>query len=130
MLEKPFQIISQCRGRCIPPRRLTVDRRVDDRLQITRQMRYEAPQPLGLLAHHPAHRFVAIDPLESRSQAEQFVEGQPQGIDVRAGVAFALESFRCHVPECADDVARAGDVLGVVSLGQAEIGDPDVSLGI
>ena len=42
----------------------------------------------------------------------------------------ALERLRRHVAQGAQDVAGVGEVLVVVELGQAEVGDPDGAAGV
>ncbi len=93
-------------------------------------MGHEPAQPLGLFAHDPPHQFVAVCRRISRPQGQQFVERQPQRVNVAPRITLALESFRRHVAHGADDIAGVGDVFGIGGLGQAEVGDPDVALGV
>ena len=79
---------------------------------------------------HLIHQLVPVRPVERRLERGQLVERQPQRVDVGAGVALALEPLRCHVAQRAEDVAGVRQVVGVRRLGQAEVGDPDVPLGV
>ena len=79
---------------------------------------------------HVVHQFVPVGPVVRRLERGQLVEGQAQAVDVGADVALALEPLGCHVPDRAEDVAGVRQVVGVRGLGQAEVGDPDVPLGV
>ena len=68
--------------------------------------------------------FSRSDVVERRPERQQLVEGQPQRVDVGAGVALAAEPLGRHVAERAQDVAGLGQAV-VLRLGQAEVGDPD-----
>jgi hypothetical protein len=77
------------------------------------------------LVHQPQ----AIAVRKRRPQHQQLIQRQPQPIDVGALVAFALEPFRGHVAQRADDVAGDGQRV-LLRFGQAEIGDPDDAGGV
>ena len=68
---------------------------------------------------------------EQCPQRQQLIQGHAQCIDVAPRLRAAIEPLRRHEAHGADDVAGLGQsVFSLERLGQAEIGDPDVSPGV
>ena len=77
-----------------------------------------------LMSSHPVGR------RERRLEREHLVKRHPQAVDVAPQVRLPLEPLRRHVAQRAHDVARAGQLLGSLRLGQTEVGHPDRSLEV
>ena len=79
------------------------------------------------------HAVDQLDPVrlvERGPQCQQLVQGRPQGVHIAPRVGPAVEPLRRHVPQRAHDVAGARQLVAVLGLGQAEVGDPDFALGV
>ena len=63
---------------------------------------------------------------ERRAERQHLVERRPQGVDVAPGVRDAAEPLGGHEAQRPDQVVRLREVVPILELGQAEVGDPDV----
>ena len=59
----------------------------------------------------------------------EFVQRQPQGIDVTAGIGLATKTLWGHVAQRPHNVPRLGQVRGII-LGQSKIGKPDRAVDV
>jgi hypothetical protein len=106
-------------------RRLALDRLLDDRLEVAGNLAIEPVQRRRRLIGHLLDQAAALLLVERRAEGEHLVERQAQRVDVAPAVDLAAERLGGHVPQGAEDVTGVGEVLLVVRLGQAEVGDPD-----
>ena len=90
----------------------------------------ELPEQGRIVAAHPFDQLVAIGGLVGRAQSHQLIEREAQAVEVGPRVAPPREAFRGHVANRAQDIAGAGQILGLERLGQPEVGHPDVSLRV
>ena len=67
---------------------------------------------------------------KDRAQGQHLVQCRAQGVDVAAAVGDALEPLGGHEPERPHQVMRMGQVLALDQLGQPEVGDPGIALGV
>jgi hypothetical protein len=63
--------------------------------------------------------------LVRRAEGDQLEQGEPERVDVTAGVGLPVERLRRHVAKRAEQVAGVREVVRVIRLGQAEVGDPN-----
>ena len=63
-------------------------------------------------------------------QCQQFVQREPQTVDVAAGVGVAAHLFGGHVPQGSDNVAALRNVVAFDGFGQPEVGHPDNALPV
>jgi hypothetical protein len=124
------QVLGQLGRRLVAVGRVTGQRLEHDRLQVARHRRVQPSRRRRLRVDDLVHQLLPVRLVEGRAQGQQLVKGQPQGVDVAAGVALAGEPLRRHVAQGADDVARVRQVVAVGGLGEAEVGDPDDALGV
>ncbi len=127
--DEPPQVFAHSLGRLVPRLGVLVDRLEHDRFQVPWDPRIDSPGPLRLLGLDSLDQLEPVRRAESRTQREQLVERQTQRVDVGPSVAFAPKPLRRHVADRTQDVTTLGQPL-VVSLGQAEIRDPDHPFGV
>ena len=63
-------------------------------------------------------------------QGQQLVERRAQRIDIAQRAGDAPEPLGRHEPQCPDQVVRLRQLVPLDELGQPEVGDPDVPLGV
>ena len=98
----------------------------DDRLQVAGNPAIELPRRHRRVVLDPVNQLELVLTLERRTQGQQLVERRTQRVKVAATVRDALEPLRGHVPQGPDQVLRLRQVVPLLELGQAEVGDPDV----
>ena len=81
-------------------------------------------RPVGDLVHELNLVLLGL----GRPQGQELVERRAEGIDVTAPVGDAPEPLRGHEPERSRQVVRAGEIVPLDELGQAEIGHPGVAV--
>ena len=79
---------------------------------------------------HLLDQSLPIGGVERWPQGQELVEGQAQAVHVAPGIGLAAQSLWRQVAQRADHIAGVGQVLAVARLRQAEVGDPDVALGV
>jgi hypothetical protein len=131
VLHEALEVLGHLGRRLVALGRLAGDRFEHHRLQVARHRRVELPGPWRLVVHDLLDEFAAVPLVERRPHRQQLIEGQPQGVQVAADVALAVEALGGHVTQRADDVSGVCQVVAIgFSLGQSEIGDPDVALPV
>ena len=91
--QEPPQVLGHRFGRLVPRLRVLIDRLQDDRLQVARDAGIDGPRLLRLLGLDLLDQLQAVRIGECRTEREQFVEGEPQRVDVGPSVAFASEAL-------------------------------------
>ena len=129
-LHEPQEVLSQLRGRGVPLRWLAGDGLLDDRLQVPRYLRRPRPEPRRLLVPDLFDQTTLIRLLVGRLQGHEFIQRQPQAVNIGPGITLPLEPLRGHVADRAQEIAKIRQVIGIGNLGQPEISDPDVLLDI
>jgi hypothetical protein len=130
-VEERLQVVGQGGGRGVAPGRLLVQALEADRLQVARQPRHQPAGRHRLVGQHLQHRVERRLGPERRAAGQALVEDGAQGVDVGGGadlLRLARRLLRRHVGGGAEDGAGlrlAADV--VQALGQAEVGDPQLS---
>ncbi len=61
---------------------------------------------------------------EGRLECQQFIQREPQAIDIAAHVGMAMQTFGRHILQGADHIAGAREIALFEHLGQPEVGDP------
>ncbi len=76
------------------------------------------------------HQVRAARVIMGWSQGEHFIqrEAKAVGVAVRAWVSSKL--LGSHIPKCADDVARARNIVIFHRLCQTKVGNPNASFGV
>ena len=127
--QESSQIFGERLGRRVAAFGELVHRLQDDRLQVAGDAAVDRPRPGRLLVLDLLDEPEPVGRVVGRAERQQLVECHAQGVGVGPGVAEAAEPLRRHVAEGAEDVSGRGQAV-VVGLGEAEVGDPDDSVGV
>ncbi len=122
--QEATQVLGHRLGRGISPPRVLLDRLQDDRLEVARDAAVQRSGPRRLLVLDHLDQLQPVGCDERGPERHQLVQGQPQRVEIGAGVALAAEPLRRQVADRPQDVAGGRQAV-VLGLGQAEVGDPD-----
>ena len=125
--KEPRQISTQLFGGRVAARWVLGNRLQDDGLQVARNGGVLPARRDGLVERNLPQQLLMVAAAKRRMQCQQFVEGHPQGIDVRTLVddpAAGLGLLWAHVAQRADHIAGVGQAEITRAPGQAEVGDP------
>ena len=128
--QETAQVVRERLGRRVALLRVLRQALQHERLQIARDPRVELARRPRRLVLHPVDQPALVRIVERRPECQQLVERQAQAIDVALRQGLALEPFRSHEADRADDVAGVRQLLRPFGLGQPEVGDPHRPLQI
>ncbi len=109
----------------------SLDRALEhDRLQVAGDAAVVLPQWRRRLVGDLVDELDLVPLGERGPQGQHLVERGAQRVDVAAAVGDAPEPLGGHEPQRPDQVVRLREIVALDQLGQAEVGDPDVALGV
>ena len=133
VVQEPLQIVGQFLGRGVAALRLGGHRFQDNRFQVARDGVVDLSRRGRIAVDNLMHQEMPIVALERWPECQQFVQCDSQRIDVRAMVqhlAVPLSLFRAHVAQRAQQIAGHGEIGPGPGLGQPEVGDQQMPLGV
>ena len=129
-VEEPLQVVGHFLRRRVAVGRLLAERLQDDGLQLRRDRRLQGTGGRGLVVGDLPDQGVAIAPVEGGSEREQLVERGAERIDVAAVIddpAPGEDLLGAGVAQRAEHLARDREPDVPRDLGQAEVGDPELT---
>ena len=132
--QPPRQVLGESIGTGVAPARVLLEALQADDFQIPRHSRVELPRWLRRPLPHLVHRLQERWSHRTAPAGQQGVEDRSQPVDVGRGrqcAAFARSLLGRHVGGRADDRPRVRQLaVPLDSLGQAEVGDMRLTIGI
>ena len=128
--EEPPQILRHLFGAVISCGRFLGDRLEHDRFQVDGNVGVDSLGSRGRVVGDASEQLGATHVRKVGPQRQQFVERDPQAINIAAAIGPAFEPFGRRISQRPDKVAGLSELIVSFRLGQSKVRHPDIAFHI
>ena len=126
VIQEAFQVGGEIAGGLITLIQIASHRLQNDGLQVAGQIGNQPPRGRNQRILDLFQQLGTVGTIQCRPQCDQFIQCQPETVDVAAVVDLARQGLGGHVLQRSDQVVALGDVVRIqVEFGESKVGQPD-----